>query len=97
MTTVVEKAIKAPSKKVRPAGKKAGTKKSGAKKSAPATRGSEQPSIREWLAEQLKKGPLPIADAIAYAEKTKRSKVTVYRMAAVCGARAEKGVFVFSR
>lgn len=64
------------------------------KKGAPAAKRGDQQSIREWLAEKLKKGPLPVADAIAYAEKTKRSKVTIYRMAAVCGARAEKGVFV---
>ncbi len=69
------------------------TTKKPKKRASAATRG-DQPSIREWLAEQLKKGPLPVADAVAYAEKTKRSKVTIYRMAAVCGARAEKGVFV---
>lgn len=74
--------------------KKSAAKKSSPKKGTPAARRDGQPSIREWLAERLKKGPLPIADAIAYAEKTKRSKVTVYRMAAACGARAEKGVFV---
>lgn len=73
---------------------KAHAKPAAEKKRAPAAKRAEQPSIKEWLAEQLKKGPLPIADAIAYAERTKRSKVTVYRMAAACGARAEKGIFV---
>ena len=55
----------------------------------------DQPSIREWLAEQLnKKGSLPVAEAIAHAERSGRSKVTMYRMSAVLGYRAEKGVFV---
>ena len=65
------------------------------KKRASASMRGDQPSIREWLAEQFKtKGSLPVADAIAHAEKTERSKVTVYRMSAVLGYRAEKGVFV---
>lgn len=44
-----------------------------AKKSA-----SDQPSIRAWLEQRLAKGELKVADALAFAEQTKRSKVTVY-------------------
>lgn len=75
-------------------------KKPAVKKTAPkkpgkpvAKREGEQPSIKDWLAEQFKKGSLPIADALAYAASTGRSKVTVYRMAATLGAKAKKGVF----
>lgn len=73
----------------------AAAKKPEPKAGAPVARRGGEPSIRKWLAEQFKKkGSVPVADAIAYADRTGRSKVTVYRMAAACGHRAQKGVFV---
>jgi hypothetical protein len=63
-------------------------------KSKTAAKKPPAQSVREWLVARLKKGALPVADALAYAERTGRSPVTVYRMARVAGARAKDGQFV---
>lgn len=65
-----------------------------AKSKKPAAKKQPAQSVREWLVARLKKGALPVADALAYAERTGRSSVTVYRMARVAGARAKDGQFV---
>jgi hypothetical protein len=65
------------------------------KKSAPKkSTKSDAPSIREWLEARLAKGELKVEDALAYAEKSGRSKVTVYRQARELGYSARKGEFV---
>lgn len=59
-----------------------------------ASKESGEPSIREWLEARLAKGELKVADALAFAEQTQRSKVTVYRQARELGYSARKGSFV---
>ena len=74
-------------KPIRPARK-------GAKKPRAKAAKSDAPSIREWLEARLLKGELKVEDALAYAEKSGRSKVTVYRQARELSYAARKGVFV---
>jgi hypothetical protein len=59
-----------------------------------ASKSTGEPSIREWLETQLAKGELKVADALAFAEKSGRSKVTVYRQARELSYAARKGIFV---
>jgi hypothetical protein len=55
---------------------------------------SDAPSIREWLEARLAKGELKVEDALAYAEKSGRSKVAIYRQARELSYAARNGVFV---
>jgi hypothetical protein len=78
-------------KPIRPASSK---KKAAKKPHAMKAAKSDAPSIRESLEARLAKGELKVEDALAYAEKSGRSAVTVYRQARELSYSARKGVFV---
>lgn len=58
-----------------------------------APKGTRDGSLRQWLADKAARGSFPVHDAIAYAESTGRSAVTVRRQASELGIRAKKGIF----
>jgi hypothetical protein len=55
------------------------------------TKSTTRMSVRDWLASHAN---VSVSDAKAFAKRTKRSEVTVYRQAAELGLQAVDGRFV---